>query len=92
MRAPGVPDCHLLDADGIRVLNGNRLAHPSEAIGPLEKVEGGGNIVERWAKRCLSAGASDPARGDLGKFLSDLWAEELSRQSVAQRGGPTRSE
>ncbi len=51
-----------------------------------------GNIVERWAKRSLSAGANDPARGDLGKFLSDLWAKELSRQLVAQQGGPMRSE
>ncbi len=55
--------------------------------GHLKRWQEEGNIVERWAKQSLSAGASDPARGDLGKFLSDFWAEGLSRQLVAQRVG-----
>jgi hypothetical protein len=54
--------------------------------GHLKKWKEEGNIVERWAKRCVSAGAGNPARGDIGKFLSDLWTEELRRR-VAQRGG-----
>jgi hypothetical protein len=48
--------------------------------------------VERWANSCVSTGAGDPTRGDMGKFLSDLWTEELSRQLAAQRGGTSQSE
>ncbi len=56
--------------------------------GHLKRWQEEGNIVERWAKRCVSAGAGNPARGDMGKFLSNLWTEEPRRQLAAQRGGP----
>ncbi len=48
--------------------------------------------MERWAKRCVSAGAGDPARGDMGKFLSNLCTEELGRRLAAQRGGASHGE
>jgi hypothetical protein len=62
------------------------LRQRARESGHLKKWQEEGNIVERWAKRCVSAGAGDPARGDMGKFLSVLWTEELSRQLAATRG------
>jgi hypothetical protein len=67
------------------------LRQRTRESGHLRKWQEEGNIVERWAKRCVSAGAGDPARGDMGKLLSNLWTEELSRQLAAQRGGPRRA-
>jgi hypothetical protein len=56
------------------------LRQRARESGQLSQWQEEGNIVERWAKRCKAAGGSDPARGDMGKFLSAHWDEELKRQ------------
>ena len=42
------------------------LRQRARESGHLRKWQEEGNIVERWAKRCVSAGAGDPARGIWG--------------------------
>ncbi len=45
------------------------LRQQARESGQLSQWQEGGNIVERWAKRCKATGGSDPARGDLRRYL-----------------------
>jgi hypothetical protein len=65
------------------------LRQRARESGQLIQWQEEGNIVERWAKRCEAAGSSDLVRGDMGRLLSALWAEELKRQ-LAGKGDVLR--
>jgi hypothetical protein len=60
------------------------LRQRARESGQLSLWQEEGNIVERWAKRCKATGGSDPARGDMGRFLDVHWAEELKHQLAGQ--------
>jgi hypothetical protein len=60
------------------------LRQRARESGQLSQWQEEGNIVERWAKRCEATGGSDPAKGDLGRYLGVHWAEELKHQLAGQ--------